>query len=441
MQRVGIGFLVGTITALSGAAAPLGAMDIDVDGTLELEWRHFPEPGGMADGPADLTPDTPDPLREQDFASVSGELELGFYAPSGRHAVIVKPFARYDEHDHERSHMDLREAKYRYVNGGFELTLGADKEFWGVTEFLHLVDIINQTDALESVDGEAKLGQIMLKLVYSSPYGTFSAYHLPHFRIRQYGDPITGRPNYGYVVDDNTTLFESGETGGRARRVEDYALRYKHTIGPFDFGLSWFDGTARAPQLLLDPSAQRLDNNLPVMQAFYSDVTQIGLDAQATLGPWLLKLEAAESTQNRYMPASGLPLQSSPLQEVEVLRATGGFEYTFYNLFDSGTDMGLVVEYLWDEREAEAPHPLANDIGIGFRWTANDVQSTTLLVGGFVDLDTDSSGYSLEAERRIGSQFKLTLEARGQSDLGDDDLFAQANKDEDFIRLRFGYYF
>ena len=429
------------VVGLYAATTSAEALEIDVDGNVELEFRHFPAEGGMADGPLDLTPDTPDPQREQGFASVSGELALGFYAPSGRHAVIVKPFGRFDQHDHERSHMDLREAKYRYVRRPFELTIGADKEFWGVTEFLHLVDIINQTDAVESVDGEAKLGQLMVKLSYSSPFGTLSAYHLPHFRIRQFGDPITGRPNYGYIVDDNTTLFESGESGGRARRVDDIALRYKHTIGAFDFGLSWFDGTAREPQLLLDATAARLDNNLPVMQAFYSDLTQAGLDAQATLGPWLFKLEVAHITQNRYVPASGPAMLSSPFEEVEATRATGGFEYTFYNLFNSGTDLGLVSEYLWDEREADAPHPFGNELGIGFRWTANDVQSTAILLGGFVDLDSDAVSLSLEAERRIGASFKLTLEMRAQQKRGENDQFSDANEDEGFARLRFGYYF
>ena len=59
-------------------------------------------------------------------------------------------------------------------------------------------------------------------------------------------------------------------------------------------------------------------------------------------------------------------------EEVETFCATGGFEYTFYDLLNTGTDLGLVVEYMYDEREAEAPHPFGNDIGIGLRWTAND---------------------------------------------------------------------
>jgi hypothetical protein len=358
----------------------------------------------------------------------------------------MKPFARYDQHDHERSHVDLREAKYRYVNGLFEATVGVDKEFWGVTEFLHLVDIINQTDNVESIDGEQKLGQPMIKASYASRYGTLTAYALPFFRVRQFVDPVTGRPNPGFTVDDHTTLFESGGTGGSARRVDDYALRYQNNFGAFDVGLSWFDGTARVPQLLATGEANST-NGLPKLRAYYAELTQTGLDVQATLGPWLLKLEVTQSTGNRYESNMGdFPSLASAQEETEINRATGGFEYTFYNLFASGTDLGLVAEYMYDERKEKSPHPFGNDIGIGLRWTANDPQSTAILVGGLIDLDTDSSSISLEAERRLGRSFKAILEARftdkvGATDTGQQDLLAKALADEDSVRFRLAYYF
>ncbi|MGB0820865.1 MAG: hypothetical protein ACPGTH_07920, partial [Parvibaculales bacterium] len=87
-----------------------------------------------------------------------------------------------------------------------------------------------------------------------------------------------------------------------------------------------------------------------------------------------------------------------------------------------------------------------NDIGIGLRWTANDPQSTAILFGGLIDLDTDSSSISLEAERRLGRSFKAILEARfqdkvGENDDGEEDAFAAALADEDSIRFRLAYYF
>ena len=406
------------------------AMDIDLKGNVELELRSFPKAGRHAEA-------------EQDFAALAVEFEMGLLAPDGTHALIVTPFARYDQHDHERSHFDLREAKYRYVNNAFEASIGVDKEFWGVTEFLHLVDIINQTDNVESVDGEQKLGQPMVKFSYASDYGTLSAYALPYFRIRQFADPITGRPNAGFIVDDDTTHFESN----KRRFPKDYALRYQHYIGPFDFGLHWFDGTAREPQLLLaapDQQPQDLPHNLPMMQAYYALYQQLGLDVQATLGSWLLKLEAIQSRENRKLPdpqTGNRPTLRMDTEEVETFRATGGFEYTFYDLFNTGTDLGLVVEYMYDEREAEAPHPFGNDIGIGLRWTANDTQSTAILLGGLVDLDTDSTAISVEAERRIGRDFKAIFEARFQDKIGDGDPYAAAMADEDFFRFRLAYYF
>ena len=426
-----IGSLTACLVLYGGSVA---ALDIDFEGSVELELRDFPKEARHKD-------------MEDTFPALAGEFELGFFSPSGRHAVIIAPFARFDRYDHERSHGDLREAKYRYVNGSFEATVGVDKEFWGVTEFLHLVDIINQTDNVESVDGEQKLGQPMVKFSYASNYGTLTSYFLPFFRIRQYYDPVAGRPNAGFIVDDNTSHFESGE----GRRTNDYALRYQNNLGPFDIGLSWFDGTSREPQLVVPfpPEVSGLANGLPMLQAHYAFLQQAGLDVQATLGPWLLKLEATQATENRYLPDPQFNNQPSlrmALQEVDVSRATGGIEYTFYNLFDSGTDLGLVAEYMYDERKNDAPHPFGNDIGIGLRWTANDPQSTAILFGGLIDLDTDSASLSLEAERRLGRSFKAILEARFQDKVGATadgvkDAFAAALADEDSVRLRLAYYF
>ncbi len=426
------------MTGLAIIAGPASALEIEFDGNVELELRNYPKPATDADGDED-------PMREQQFSALAGEFELGMFSRGGRHAVIIKPFGRIDQHDHERSHADLREAKYRYVNGSFEATIGADKVFWGVTEYLHLVDIINQTDNVESIDGEQKLGQPMIKASYASRYGTFTGYALPFFRIRQYVDPITGRPNNGFIVDDNTTHFESGESSGKARRTDDFALRYQNNFGPFDVGLSWFDGTAREPQLLA-AGAGGLDNGLPMLQAYYAYLQQAGVDVQATLGPWLLKLEATQSTENRKLANpnpqfGGFATLDMASEEVQTTRATGGFEYTFYNLFDSGTDLGLVTEYMYDEREEDAPHPFGNDIGIGLRWTANDPQSTAILFGGLYDLDSQSASLSLEAERRIGRSFKAILEARSQIDNGENDRFADALEDEGYMRLRLNYYF
>ena len=97
-------------------------------------------------------------------ASLSIRPEYYHQWDSGNSLTII-PFARLDSADSERSHVDLREFKYIWLGGGYELHLGVGKVFWGVTEFSHLVDIINQTDAVESIDGEEKLGQPMVQFL------------------------------------------------------------------------------------------------------------------------------------------------------------------------------------------------------------------------------------------------------------------------------------
>ena len=62
--------------------------------------------------------------------------------------------ARLDSADSSRSHFDLRELNYLWLGDAGELSVGIGKVFWGVAEFVHLVDIINQTDLVENIDEE-----------------------------------------------------------------------------------------------------------------------------------------------------------------------------------------------------------------------------------------------------------------------------------------------
>ena len=113
----------------------------------------------------------------------------------------------------------------------------------------------------------------------------------------------------------------------------------------------------------------------------YDLISQAGIDVQATIGPWLLKLERTPRTA----------------QSVDA--ATGGFEYALYNIFDTGTDLGIVAECMYDQR-AWTHHNCLMMMWNHLRWTANDVQSTTLLLGIY-DRRPTAPPYRW-AERRFG---------------------------------------
>ena len=83
--------------------------------------------------------------QEKDNGSVVLEPEFYHEFLSG-HSFTFVPFYRCDSADSRRSHFDIRELNYLWLADDWELRVGVGKVFWGTTEFVHLVDIINQND-------------------------------------------------------------------------------------------------------------------------------------------------------------------------------------------------------------------------------------------------------------------------------------------------------
>ena len=146
---------------------------------------------------------------------------------------------------------------------------------------------------------------------------------------------------------------------------------------------------------------------------------------QATVGDWLLKLEVISRdgfTDSRYTAL------------------TGGFEYTIVGIRESQYDLGLLAEYLYDDRGQEATTPFEDDMMLGGRFTFNDVQSTEILAGVIFDLENDSKTGFLEASRRIGDAWKLSVEGRSFFDIEfNDSLYDLRN--EDFIKVELAWFF
>ena len=306
---------------------------------------------------------------------------------NGNQSLLFIPFARLDSQDNERSHADIRELIWTYAGDGYEVRAGIGKVFWGVTEALHLVDVINQTDLVENPDGEQKLGQPMLKLSLERDWGILDFYLLPGFRERTFPGK-EGRLRSHPRVDTEQALYESD----REDRHLDLALRWSHYIGDWDIGLSHFSGTSRDPLFLPSLGA----SGEVLLTPFYEQTHQTGLDIQATKGDWLWKLETIHrrSDSDRYYAA------------------TGGFEYTLVGIRDSAMDLGLLAEYLYDDRDDEAATPFENDLFLGLRLTANDIDGSELLGGIISDLDSSAALFNLEASRRIGNAWKASLQVR-----------------------------
>jgi hypothetical protein len=330
-------------------------------------------------------------------------------------SFIAVPFARLDSADSERTHFDIRELNVLWVADSFEMRIGVGKVFWGVTEFVHLVDIINQTDLVEHIDGEDKLGQPMVQLSVPRDWGTVNLFILPGFRERTYPGK-EGRLRFSVPVDKDRAVYESAAEEHHV----DFAVRYSHFIGDWDFGIYHFKGTGRDPTLV-----QGIDSSgSPVLIPFYPQIHQTGLDLQKVAGQWLLKLESLYRTG----------------QGESFFASVGGFEYTWVGIFDSYMDLGLIGEYAYDERQDQATTPFQNDAMFGLRLTVNDMASTEVLAGLIQDLKNGSRTLTVEASRRFGNRWKLTLESGLFFSPSEDDLLFDL-RDDDFVRMELAYYF
>ena len=393
--------LVAPLLAMPGAVLAEESQ-WDVSGNVGLQARYF----------------TQDPLWPgQDTSSLqfslSGEAEFRWRSQGGNQRASFIPFARLDDTDNERTHADLREAYWAFEGDTAELLVGANKVFWGVTESVHLVDIINQTDLVEDIDREDKLGQPMVNVAVQQDWGLLDFYVMPYFRERTFPG-VEGRFRPPVPVDGDAAVYESGA----GRYHTDLAVRYSHYFDEVDLGVYYFKGTSREPRLVLASDGSRFIPN-------YDLIDQVGLDLQYTREAWLWKLESI--VRNGFQETFGA--------------AVGGFEYTFFGVSESGADVGVLAEYQYDNRSMAEPITFAdNDIFLATRLTLNDAQDTALLAGVTMDTKTSETYLNIEGERRFGSNIVISLRARfitGSSP--PEPSYALSN--DDYVQLEFKGYF
>lgn len=356
-----------------------------------------------------------DPQQHSHYLSAVVEPEIYYEWDDGLQSVAFVPYYRLSQYDSRRTHFDIRELTWLKVANSWELRVGIRKEFWGVSEAQHLVDIINQTDLVDNSDTEEKLGQPMVNLALINDWGTVDLYLLTGFRERTFAG------NEGRLR--SLPKIEVGDARYEKQGIEKhlaYAMRWSHSIGDWDVGLSHFYGLSRDPSIV---AAVDLTGNV-TLTPYYEMIHQTGIDLQITLENWLLKQESIVRLG----------------QGKNYYAATSGFEYTFYGVFDSVIDLGVVAEYLYDSRGSHAPIIFQDDFLAAVRLGFNDIQSTELLAGIVFDRTSDTKFYSLEASRRVGDNWKVDVEARFFSAMPDTDP-AYILREDDHLRLEIKYYF
>lgn len=385
---------------LFGAVSTSSAGESEITGSIAPELRLFagsPAQSGQSYGSA---------------PSVAFDAEYEYQSDDYRHTVVFNPFFRFDPNDKDREHGDVHKLSWLYEGDDWEVKAGLDKVFWGVVESNHLVDVINQTDLVENLDGEDKLGQPMIQFATIKDWGTLRAFVLPMFRDRTYAGP-NGRLRAPLHVDVDRAQHEDGNH-------VDTALRYEHVVGDWDVGVAHFSGTSREPVLRV---GQGKDGENVLIPTYYL-MDQTSVDLQLTTESVLYKLEAfTRETQDERFEAVG-----------------GGVEYTLYGIYESDKDLGLIAEYHYDNRPDGLPSTsFDNDVFLAARLAFNDVNDAELLAGVLVDTHSKDKSFSVEYNARVGEDYKLEVEST--IFMGRSNAFADALNEDDFVTVRLTRYF
>lgn len=304
-----------------------------------------------------------------------------------------KPFFRWDNMDDKRTHADIREmvwvSKHGTADKPWELRIGIDKVFWGAAESQHLVDVINQTDDVENINRESKLGQPMVRATISRNWGTLDMFVLPWFRERTYAG-VDGRLRPLVSLATLPVAFQSSD----AQSHVDYALRWSKSFSDVDVGISQFVGTDRDPRVAT--ANQYITTANPAgLYLSYDQMSQTSVDMTAVRGSWIYKLEALHRDTNYDHYWAGVT----------------GVEYAFNGVFHTPYDVSTFLEYNYDSR-GQGQAVYQSDVFVGGLLNLNDDKSTQIKLGVLVDTNDSTRSTRLQFSRRLTDNWSARLEGQ-----------------------------
>lgn len=311
--------------------------------------------------------------------TINSKIKVDFMA--NKSFAVLEPYIRIDSSDQNKNSIDIRTASFSRTWEKMHIKMGIDKVFWGKMEAHNLVDIINQSDEIANAgrNQKEKYGQPMVNIGYRSSFGKVDVFWLPWLRERKYPG-IKGRLRTEWLVDNDNPIKQGNP-------LADFALRYENSVGAWDMGFSYFNGTSREPRLIPNVGNTTL---IP----HYDKINRAGLDIQYTTENAILKTEAILEQGN---------VDSFYAYSV-------GWEYPVYGIQNTDSDFTMLGEYYYDNRNPNAPKTIfQNDLFIGTRLEFNDVGSTTFEAGVIYDLIVNEKIFSAKLTKRMNST--LVLEA------------------------------
>ncbi len=337
----------------------------------------------------------------------SSELKVEAYYDKDRFRFASEIIGRIDSEDSGRRIIEAREAFINSMYNNLDFFIGHRQVFWGVAESKNVVDIINQKDNAANQGNDAKLGAPSISIEKLTDFGDFQIWYLPKFRNRTFNDSDS-HPSNGLDVKSSSYERKNGQN------ADDLALRLSSSMDDWDYAGSLFYGTAREPLF-------KSSNSNNGLQAFYPKLKSLGLEGQFTGEEMLLKWESLSGKQS----------------DEHFFSLVSGLEYTSYNVLKKKWDLGIILEYQFDDRAQSVSNEF---FVLGKRIIFNDTLDSNILALFSFDNNLDQSFLSIEGSRRLNEWSSIELTTRFYNARKIASYYKQLS-DDDEIQLKLKIYF
>ena len=310
--------------------------------------------------------------------------------------------------------IDLNEAYLEYANNDLSYLVGNNILFWGKNEFYNPVDIINSKDFSNGLAEGEKKGQTMINVKRYFETSELNFFILPVITNTYPTSKI--RPQLALDIDTTNTYAD-----GASKDNIGKALRWSGYIDEYDYGLSFYEGNTKDPALVL---------NSGKFVPKYSEITQLGLDLQATKENTLYKSEVVYR-ENQYDNNGNIEDYTNLIL---------GIEHSNYGILEKSWDLSNIVEYSYDTRSTKSHHGYQNDLFFGARLVLNDIEDTQYFVSIQNDLDKNTRALTFNYESRFFSFLRAGIDIYHPLNL-ENDIHQSSFKDEGNIKFYTSYSF
>ncbi|MFA0114642.1 hypothetical protein AB4407_13365 [Vibrio sp. 10N.261.46.E11] len=295
----------------------------------------------------------------------------------------LRLYAQKGINEYTEGYFDPTIAKINWVGDSYQIDVGYDLVYWGVTEGINVINIVNQRDQIRDYFQKQGLGQSMIAASYFGDMVTVEGYILPRFEELNYGG--TQRPwGLGLPVDASQSTYESS----KGKKHTDYAARMSGMLDDLEFGFVFFNGTYRKP-------IYKVDGDIEYLAPHYVLGNTLGLDAQYILDSNIYKLELGYFKPNSYG---------------SYVSTTFGVERALGSSWFGEGESTVYAEYYYDSRQDDRTVAFQNDIFLAYKYTTYNAYDLETTIGGIIDTRYGGVIGTLEVSGKLTSDIKLSFE-------------------------------